>query len=333
MFELEKCVLDMKKAKIKRIRDDEIFVQVHRTQNYWISNCGRLVNNLRGKYRMHKTGDVHYTINEIDENGRKCPLDTFPYRLVAEHFLESVQDKPKVWFIDGDKTNSYYKNLIYVDSYEYDDLQTERVTISGLGRSQEYIPYATVKGNKARDIYNGMLMRCYDAEFKKRYPHYAESTMYEGWKKDFELFQEWYEFNYYECENEQMVIDKDLLCKGNKEYTPDKCCILPWKLNVMLSNCKRHYVRRVRWKQDKGLPYGVRYDECREKYYGQISIDKALGGDGQVVTLSYWDTPEEAFAEYKRHKEACILLMADKYKNKIPKKIYDALCRVEVEAW
>lgn len=333
MFELEKDVLDLSKAKIEKIKADEIFVQVHGTRNYWISNCGRLINNLRGYYHIHKTGNVHYTITVIDIDGSKYPIDTCPSKLVAEHFLEFVEGQKRVWFIDGDKTNNYYKNLINVTQIEYSALQEKRITVLELGRSQGYIPYATVKGNKARDIYNGMIKRCYDEETKKQYPHYADSTMYAGWKKDFELFQEWYESNYYECENEQMVIDKDLLCKGNKEYSPDKCCILPWTLNAMLSNCKRHYIRKAKWKQDKGFPFGVRYDECREKYYGQIKLNKALGDDGQIVTLSYWDTPEQAFAEYKRHKEACILLMADKYKDKIPKKIYDALCRVEVEPW
>ncbi len=49
-----------------------------------------------------------------------------------------------------------------------------------------------------------------------------------------------------------------------------------------------------------------------------------------MIRLSYWDTPEEAFAEYKKHKQADILIMADKYKNKVPKKVYDALLRFEV---
>lgn len=35
-------------------------------------------------------------------------------------------------------------------------------------------------------------------------------------------------------------------------------------------------------------------------------------------------------AEYKRHKQAGILTMADKYKGKVPRKVYDALLRYEV---
>lgn len=103
----------------------------------------------------------------------------------------------------------------------------------------------------------------------------------------------------------------------------------------MLSNCKRHYNRSdslIRNK-DKGLPLGVRYDESRKKYYGLIKMDKSLSCDSDVIALNYWDTPEEAFAEYKRHKEAYILIMADKYKNRIPKYIYEALLKVQVEPY
>lgn len=41
--------------------------------------------------------------------------------------------------------------------------------------------------------------------------------------------------------------------------------------------------------------------------------------------------PEEAFTEYKRHKQADIIIMADRYKNKIPKHVYDALLKMDVK--
>ena len=52
---------------------------------------------------------------------------------------------------------------------------------------------------------------------------------------------------------------------------------------------------------------------------------------GESIVLGYWDTPEEAFAEYKRHKQADIIIMADRYKNKIPKHVYDAFLKVDVK--
>lgn len=47
----------------------EVFVRVKGSENYWISNYGRCINNLMHKDKMkfyeHKQGDVHYTIFEI----------------------------------------------------------------------------------------------------------------------------------------------------------------------------------------------------------------------------------------------------------------------------
>lgn len=60
---------------------------------------------------------------------------------------------------------------------------------------------------------------------------------------------------YYECDGESMAVDKNLLFPGNKEYTPDKCCIIPQTLNPMLSNYKKH--RTGKWKNAKmDLPLG-----------------------------------------------------------------------------
>lgn len=87
---------------------------------------------------------------------------------------------------------------------------------------------------------------------------------------------EWHWANYYECEGESMAVDKDLLCPGNKEYAPDKCCILPQTLNTMLSNRKKHYSSRRTRRNNPVLPLGVRYSSSREKYYG---VFMPCGGD------------------------------------------------------
>ena len=52
----DKRVLDVKKSGIELIANDEIFVLVNGTNNYWISNHGRLVNNLRSNFRITKQG-------------------------------------------------------------------------------------------------------------------------------------------------------------------------------------------------------------------------------------------------------------------------------------
>ena len=148
------------------------------------------------------------------------------------------------------------------------------------------------------------------------------------WLNDKDSFAEWWNSEYYECDGESMAVDKDLLFHGNKEYAPDKCCIIPQTLNTMLSNCKKH--KLPEWKTSKmNLPLGVRYDSRMGMYYGEI---KPFGHD-EVIRLSYWGTPEEAFEEYRIIKKADITVMAVKYKNYIPQRVFDALMHYEVKPY
>ena len=313
----DKRVLDIKASGIELIADDEVFVLVNGTNNYWISNHGRMTNNLHGKFYMHKTGYAHFTLSGIDKK-----IETFTDKLAAEHFLENPNGYKKIWHIDRDRNNCFYRNLISVNNEEYMDLQRGIVLVEELGRQQEYIPYITLKSNAAYSIWNGIYMRCY-----KQNDVYEGAFMCDLWRYNKDSFAEWWSAEYYECDGESMAVDKDLLFPGNKEYAPDKCCIIPQTLNTMLSNCKKH---RSVWKNARmDLPFGVRYDSKMKMYYGEI---KPYGHD-EVIRLSYWETPEEAFEEYKRHKQADILIMADKYKNKVPRKVYDALLRVELKPY
>ena len=314
----DKRVLDIRKSGIELIANNEIFVLVNSTNNYWISNHGRLVNNLRSSFRMHKAGYAHYTLSGIERK-----IETYTDKLVAEHFLENPNDYKRIWHIGRDKNNCFYKNLVWVSNEEYIDLERGILLVEELDRQQEYVPYITLKSNMAYSIWNGIYIRCYKGD-----KAYEGAFMCDLWRHDKDSFAEWWNSEYYECDGESMAVDKDLLFPGNKEYAPDKCCIIPQTLNTMLSNCKKH--RTGKWKIAKmDLPLGVRYDNRMKRYYGEF---KPFGHD-ELVRLSYWETPEEAFEEYKRHKQADILIMADKYKNKVPKKVYEALLKMEVKPY
>lgn len=334
-------ILNTKKANIKLIAKDEIFVQVHNTYNYWVSNYGRVVNNLKGKnkFYIYKTGDVHLTLTNVYIDNTRVPIDTYIKNLVAEHFLFKIKGKDIVYHIDGDKTNNYYKNLLYLDRQECHDLDIGVESISTFEYRQEYISYIYKEHRKARDSYKMIYLRTHDKYTQEYYPHYAYATMYKPWEDDPELGIEYLESIYYECNGEQMVVDKDLLCKGNKEYAPGKVCWLPWTLNVVLSNSKKSYSRDESIfgrKPNNDLPLGVRYDSARNKYYGEVTMDKSLRDDKKTrepLKLRLRDTPEEAFADYKKHKEAYIIMLADKYMNWLPVNVYDALIDYEVEPY
>ena len=46
--------------------------------------------------------------------------------------------------------------------------------------------------------------------------------------------------------------------------------------------------------------------------------------------MHYWDTEEEAFQEYKLFKESEIRILAVRYRDKIPERLFDALIKYEV---
>lgn len=68
----DKCKTVEHPIKYKLKNAFEVFVRVEGTENYWISNYGRCVNNLKQKdktkFFKHKEGKCHYTIFEVERH-------------------------------------------------------------------------------------------------------------------------------------------------------------------------------------------------------------------------------------------------------------------------
>ena len=318
----------------------EVFVRVDDTENYWISNYGRCVNNYLSvknskkdsnngyKFYEHKQGKCHYTIFEIEKDGSTWKRETSPEDLVVDTFLVKYKGRFKVWHKDGDESNNWYKNLLTVSPQDYKDLKAGKVTWQELNLEQEYIEYENKASSHAYKVYDGILARCKDTVDNKNVRDcYNKSTMWQKWLDDPKEFVKWYLFHYYECDGEEMDVDKDLFGDGSGMYHEDFCCILPKGLNTLLANSKKHYEKGQTPKNS--LPLGVRYNSKTNKYYGEIQFT----GTDRQISLSEWDTPEEAFAEYKIMKQADILLVVAKYKESIPDYIYDRFLTVEVKPY
>lgn len=313
----------------------EVFVRVEGTENYWISNYGRCVNNLnykdKNRFYQHKEGKCHYTIYEIDKvDGNRYKRDTTPEDLVIDVFLVKYKGRYKVWHKDGDESNNWYKNLLTVTPEDYKDLKAGKVTWQELNLEQEYIEYENKASHNAYKVYNGIKARCGDTA-GKQYNNiracYDKSTMWQVWLDDPKEFVKWYFDHFYLCGDEEMDVDKDLFGDGSGMYHPDFCCIMPKGLNTLLANSKKHYKEGET--PENTLPLGVRYNSKTNKYYAEIKFtffDK-------TIPLSECDTPEEAFAEYKIMKQADILMVAARYKESIPDYIYDKLLTVEVKPY
>ena len=116
--------------------------------------------------------------------------------------------------------------------------------------------------------------------------------------------------------NEGWHLDKDILVKGNKVYSPETCCFVPVELNSLLVNS-----RATRGE----FPVGVYYDVSRSKFQSYIRMH------GKRKHLGRFVTPEEAFYAYKQAKEAYIKEVAELYKDQIDIRVYEALMKYEVD--
>ena len=158
----------------------------------------------------------------------------------------------------------------------------------------------------------GMLKRCYGTSFKKKYDTYVSCEASENFK-DYSFFSSW-------CEqqkgfgNEGWHLDKDILIRGNKVYSEDTCCFVPREINQVF--CKANKVR------GKCL---IGVSKVNGRYLAQVSVF------GVNKKLGYFDTELEAFAAYKQSKEVYIKQLAEKFKDSIDTRVYNALVSYTVE--
>lgn len=164
-----------------------------------------------------------------------------------------------------------------------------------------------------------MLERCYDPYYMNKYPTYIDCYVCKEWHC-FQNFAEWWEENIYDCNNEEMHLDKDILIKGNKMYSPKTCIIVPQRINLLFT--KRQNERGK-------YPIGVR----EHKGYLEVYCNIFENGRYRQKYLNSFSLDDffQAFLCYKRFKENLIKDVANKYKEYIPKELYEALYKYEVE--
>lgn len=158
------------------------------------------------------------------------------------------------------------------------------------------------------------MRRCYDDKYHKKQWFYKGCKVCDEWL-NFQNFAKWYEENYYEVEEQRMHLDKDILYKGNKLYSPDTCVFVPQEINEIFTTRKN----------DRGNYYiGVRISE-NGRFQARCNMY------GQSIHLGIYDSEVEAFNVYKNAKEKYIKEVANHYKLQIPKKLYDAMYKYKVE--
>lgn len=183
----------------------------------------------------------------------------------------------------------------------------------------EYKAWENGKNTRIYNTWYDMLKRCYDKEYHKKQPTYKNCTVCDEWL-NFQNFARWYEENYYEIEGEVMCLDKDILFKGNKIYSPETCVIVPQAINKLFT--KRQ--------NDRG-DSAIGTSPVDGKYMVRCHMINPKTGKSKRKYLGIYDTQEKAFKIYKYYKEKNIKIVADYFREQIPDKLYDALYNYEVE--
>ena len=175
------------------------------------------------------------------------------------------------------------------------------------------------KPTKSYSVWLSMLRRCYSDEFQKTHPTYKGCCVCEEWL-NYSNFKEWFDNNYYEIDGEQMALDKDILVKGNKTYSPNTCVFVTQNINTLFI---KHNKARGKY------PIGVSFCKDANKY--KVLCHIFHNGKTQQKYLGLYNTVEDAFKVYKQFKENYIKQVAEEYKDKIPDKLYKAMYNYKVE--
>lgn len=174
----------------------------------------------------------------------------------------------------------------------------------------EYKASVERKVTKEYATWNNMLERCYDSKHQERFPTYKGCYVHKDWH-NFQEFAKWFNKQYKE---NGWNLDKDILKKGNKEYSSEYCRVVPQAVNSILIDCGA----------SRGeLPVGV----C---VHGK-GFQACLTVFGKRKYLGIFPTPTEAFLVYKKTKELQIKEVANLYKDVLCQDIYEALMSYQVE--
>ena len=158
--------------------------------------------------------------------------------------------------------------------------------------------------------------RSYNPEENYKTLSYIGCSVADVWFDYQELANFWHMDEY---RKDGWHLDKDILVKGNKVYSPDTCVFVPPRINGLF--CKSLASRG-------DLPIGVgKSSEGSLKPY----TVRCKNAEGKATFLGTFHNPLEGFPIYKQFKESVIKDVANEYRSQISDKLYNALLNYKIE--
>ena len=165
-------------------------------------------------------------------------------------------------------------------------------------------------------MWKAMIQRCFSEKLKARQSAYKDVTCCDEWLS-FGNFLAWCNKETgYSGLPEGFQLDKDIIVKGNKIYSPEACSFVPRNVNMLLND---------NGASRGNLPIGVSLCKRDGGFNANINCW------GKKCFLGRHDTPEEASAAYKIAKEAHVKIVATQHRDSIKPAVYEALMNWGVE--
>lgn len=248
----------------------------------------------KSKHPHPKQGDIFPTNGGDVEVLERIDCNTIRVRFLDGGFEKTVAGKE---LRNGCIANPYSRDVYGI----------------GFHGAGNFVPSLKGRHAKAYRAWTGVLQRASGSStFLSANPTYVGCTVSAEWHS-FQKFAEWY-YNQKGCD-ENFDVDKDLLFKGNKHYGPEECVLLPRCINsFMVSN-----------NASRGdLPLGV------SKHHDGVRAQCQLG-KGKKYIGKKAKSVESAWHEYKTVKESYAKELAEKWRDKIDPRAYEALMNYTVE--
>lgn len=236
-------------------------------------------------------------LHEIRNNKHGTPMEIIGY---------NIQSDMRIKFLDqyGYETNTTYSNFIKGQIKNPYDKTIYGVGCLGEGKYKAYMKGVHIQ-TKKYTAWQNMLCRCYHEKDRHLHATYEECIVCDEWL-NYQNFAQWYDDNFYDVEDgKRMHIDKDILCKGGKIYSPETCIFVPQRINMLFMKKSRI--------TDSDLPTGIRRTST-----GFIA-------EYNTKYLGNYESLEEATTEYEKEKRMHIKELANEYRDRLPPYVYSVL--------
>ena len=140
-----------------------------------------------------------------------------------------------------------------------------------------------------------MLQRCYDKKCQERNQTYIGCSVSKEWLH-LSNFQYWWESN----QVDGWCLDKDIICFGNKVYSPEHCAFVPTMINTFVNDCR---ALRGEW------PIGVSFEKRCKKFQAQCCNPLT----GKRENLGQFTDPELAHYAWRERKLELIPIICSRF--------------------